>query len=355
LRRGSASSRGEAGEAGEGRDHHRRHVGGVAGDGVERAGDGRQPRADAQRRARRQPRRAGAVGRAGDDERRAARIFVGGGVEPRRRGAPDRRRVDEGLGRDRGERGLAEADVGEDETAAQRAPGQQQMPRLEAEKVTLALAWTAPPRTLPVAPSTPEGVSTLRTGRPERATALIASTQAERRAVDVARQAGAVQRVDDEVGAVEGESFAGANRPAPALRRQSRIAAHPRAIAEQRQFDRIAPGFEQPRGDEAVAAVAARPAQNGDPAAARRHPRRLPGDRQAGALHQRNARRSRGDGRPIDLGHLSRSQQFGTAARIKHGAIVAPSSQRGKARRRRWENWRFPSRDFLLYRAGVPA
>ena len=35
------------------------------------------------------------------------------------------------------------------------------------------------------------------------------------RTVDVARQAGAIERVDDEVGFVERESFAGANRPAP--------------------------------------------------------------------------------------------------------------------------------------------
>ena len=82
-----------------------------------------QASADPQRRTRRQPRRAGAVGSAGDDERRAARVFVGGGVEPRQSVAPDRRRVDERLRRDHRQRALGEADVGEDEPAAQPHPG----------------------------------------------------------------------------------------------------------------------------------------------------------------------------------------------------------------------------------------
>ena len=250
---------------------------------------------------------------------------------------------------------LAEADVGEDETAAQRASRQQQVARLEAEERD-AGARLDRRAAHPSGRAVDAGGRVDAEHRPARAREGVDRLDAaERRAVDVARQAGAVQRVDDEVGVVERESFAGANRPAPARRRQSRIAAHPRAIAEQRELDPIAPGFEQPRGDEAVAAVAARPAQNGDPAAARRHARRLGGDRRAGALHQRDARRSCGDGQPVGLGHLGRSQQFGTTARIEHGAIVAPRPKRGKARRRRRENWRFPSRDFLLYRAGVPA
>jgi hypothetical protein len=43
------------------------------------------------------------------------------------------------------------------------------------------------------------------------------------------------------------------------------------------------------------------------------------------------------------------------AARIKHGPIVAPRSQRGKAWRGGKEISRFPSRKFLLYRNGIPA
>ena len=157
--------------------------------------------------------------------------------------------------------------------------------------------------------------------------------EAQRSAVDVARKAGAVQRVDDEIGLVEREALAGANRPLPTLRRPRRVAAEARAVAEQRQFDRISPGLQQARGDEAVAAVAARPAQNGDPAAARRQARGLPRDRHTSALHQRNARRSAGDGEPIDFGHLGRSQQFGMTARIKHGAIIgaAPEARQGLA------------------------
>ena len=75
-RRSSASSASKPCGAGEGRDHDRGQMRGVDGDGVERACDRNDARAGAQRRPRREPRRARLMRRAGEDERGAARIFV---------------------------------------------------------------------------------------------------------------------------------------------------------------------------------------------------------------------------------------------------------------------------------------
>ena len=58
---------------------------GVDGDGVGRASERHDPGAGAQRRARREPRRARLMRRTGEDERRAARIFVRPAFEPRQR------------------------------------------------------------------------------------------------------------------------------------------------------------------------------------------------------------------------------------------------------------------------------
>ena len=177
----------------------------------------------------------------------------------------------------------------------------------------------------------------------------------KRRAVEIARQPGAEQGVDDEIGGGEIDRLGGRDRTFPARRRQRRVAAQRRALAEQIEADAVAARAQEPRGDEAVAAVAARPADDGDAAGARRHARRLVGDRRAGALHQRDAGNAAGDGQPVGLAHFGRGQQFAMAAGIEHGGTVAPRPRRGKGRKgigiRAGRNWRFPSRDFLLYRA----
>ena len=50
-------------------------------------------------------------------------------------------------------------------------PGWKTMPSLRAAMVTVVVARMAGPSTLPVSPSTPEGMSTATTGRPDRLTA----------------------------------------------------------------------------------------------------------------------------------------------------------------------------------------
>ena len=131
---------------------------GVDGDGVERACERNDAGAGAQRRPRRKPRRAGLMRGAGKDERRAARIFVRTRVEPRQRGAPQGRRIDEGLAARCAASTLAGMPMSARRILPQSArPGSSRWPGLRRKKVTLDVASTATPRTLPLAPSTPEG------------------------------------------------------------------------------------------------------------------------------------------------------------------------------------------------------
>ena len=103
-------------------------------DRVGRAGERDEPGADPQGGARRQPRRAGAMRGAGEDQRRAARIFVRSRAGARQRMAPDRRRVDEGARRDCPQRARRAADLREREAPARSAARQQQMARLQAKE-----------------------------------------------------------------------------------------------------------------------------------------------------------------------------------------------------------------------------
>ena len=61
---------------------------------------------------------------------------------------------------------------------------------------------------------------------------------------------------------------------------------------------------EQPRRDESVTTVVARPAEHRNATPPICHAGRLHGDRLAGPLHEKVAARAGGDGAPVRLGHF---------------------------------------------------
>ena len=142
----------------------------------------------------------------------------------------------------------------------------------------------------PVSPSTPEGRSTASTGRPARELVDAADAIAPR-GCQVPREAGAEQRVDDEVGVGEVESVGGSDSPFQRAAISRGVAAQIAGIAEKlRRRDSRA--REQSRRDEAVAAVIAGTAEDGDSPRerARCSPRRRP---RPGPLHQDDPSTSR--------------------------------------------------------------
>ena len=113
-------------------------------------------------------------------------------------------------------------------------PGSSRWPGLRRKKVTLAVASTATPRTLPVAPSTPEGTSTASTAPPARGEGVDPLDDRPRLAVDVAREPCAEERVDHAVGAVESR-VAARRGPAPRSERRRSAASPPSASRRPRR------------------------------------------------------------------------------------------------------------------------
>ena len=280
------------------------------------------------------------------NENRAARIFVARRVRARQRLTPDCGRVDEGLRRDGGKRGFGNANVGEPDRAAQRPPRQQEMAGLQAkeghargrlDRDAANLAGFA------IDPGRNVDGEHASAGASEAVDAL---DDRFRFAVDVAGEPGPEQRVDHAVGAREVNRRGVEGRSGIASGGERRIAFQRLAPAEQSDLDRVSAQSEQPRGDEAVAAVPAGPAEDGDPAARLREPRRLVSDRKPRPLHERNPRRSGRNRKAIGLAHFNGRQQFRERQGIAHegeGARRSCAAQAAKTR--------FPSRGILLYPA----
>ena len=101
------------------------------------------------------------------------------------------------------------------------------------------------------------------------------------------------------------------------------------APADEPEFNRVAALCQEPPGDEAVAAVAAGPAEDDDAAARIREPRPLVGHREARALHQRDAWCSGGHGEAVGLAHFGRGQELRASRGIEHcGRVLAPFARR---------------------------
>ena len=198
-------------------------------------------------------------------------------------------------------------------------PGSNRWPGLRRKKVTLALASTAAPRDLAGFPVDPGG-----NVDGEHATAgagEIVDTLDDRLrlAIDVAGKSRPEQRVDHAVGLGEVNRSGVEDRSLVASGGERRIAFQGLAAAEQSELDRIAAHRQEPRGDEAVAAVAAGAAEDGDPAARLREPRRFVSDRETRPLHERNARRSGRNRKAVGPAHFSWRQQLRICSGIAHG------------------------------------
>ena len=230
---------------GEGGDHHGGQMGGIDRDRVGRARHADNAGAGAQSRAGGEPGRARVVAGAGEDQDRAARIFVARGVWARQRLAPDRRRIDEGLRRDGAKRGFGNANVDEPDRAGARATRLQEMAGLQPEEGDARARFdrgAANPAGFPVdsggnvdrehaAPCMAEGVDPL--------------DDRLRFAIDVAREPRAEQSVDHAVGSSEVNCRGGEDQALIASGGERGIAFQGVSTAEQAEFDRIAALAEQ--------------------------------------------------------------------------------------------------------------
>ena len=160
--------------------------------------------------------------------------------------------------------------------------------------------------TAPLVPLMPLGRSTARTGAP---LALIASIISQRLAVHRPVEAGAEQRIDDQRGLADRLRIEWQHRILPTLRRGGRIALQAVALAQQDHRDLTAARRQLSRRHKTVAAIVAGPGHDQDRPlldqlhCGLRH-------RLAGAQHQREARRARGNGEPIGTLHFSCGQNF---------------------------------------------
>ena len=172
---------------------------GVDGERVGRRGHRDEARARTRRAARGQTRRAGVHRTAGDDDGVTARIFMGVEARTRKRSGPDRGRVLEDRRRDLGKHIVVDADVGDDDLAAESAARQQHMARLLAEEGDGERRFKRDAAHLArVARQTARHIDGDDGHALARRAFVETADQLARDAVDIAREAGAENRVDNE-------------------------------------------------------------------------------------------------------------------------------------------------------------
>ena len=119
----------------------------------------------------------------------------------------------------------------------------------------------------------PEGTSTARIGLSGSLRPCIETqNRSFGRSIESAGKAGAEQRVDCEIGSVEINVLDRMNSACPASGGERGVALQTLSRAKQPKVNSKALSREQARGDEAIAAIVARPAKNRDAAMARGKP-----------------------------------------------------------------------------------
>ncbi len=147
--------------------------------------------------------------------------------------------------------------------------------------------------------------------------------------VDRARQAGAVERVDDNGDPAMIPARQRHRRPPPGLGGLDRISGARVGRTIGRNRDPEPAVAQHARGDIAVAAIVAGAAEHHHRRAERRRPRHRIGDGDAGPLHQHPTRRPSGDGEPVGLGHRGGGQEGGVVA---HGTHCRQRNGAGQSR-----------------------
>ena len=187
-----------------------------------------------------------------------------------------------------------------------RRPGRRRWPGFLRKKVTLSVALTAAPMTAPLVPLMPLGRSTATIGAPA---AFIASI--------MARATPSTGRSKPAPNSASTTSPAGAMRSGEAgsmarFQRCAAIAASPLSLAASptsMHAHRVATIRQQPRRDEAVAAIVAGTGHDHDPRAERATRDRI-GDGQPGLLHQVDAGVPPAIGEAVGFCHFGVGQQF---------------------------------------------
>jgi hypothetical protein len=110
------------------------------------------------------------------------------------------------------------------------------------------------------------------------------------------------------------------------LRGPQGIAFQPGAIAAKENPDRFAPPGQNPRRDEPVAAVIARPCDHEDARGERKTIRHRIGHGAAGILHQDRARNAARDREPVGLSHLVRGEKLDHASVTLMGPDAADNA-----------------------------
>ncbi len=263
---------------------------------------------------RRQPRRAGRGRRAGEDCDVTARILMRVARGERERRFPQQRQVlVEGA---RADDTLRNADVGHHDLAAERPAGFEQVPGLLAHEGNGHVGLQA--GAVGASGQSRQARRQIdRDHRPARAFDRIEDRS--ERGIERPRQAGAVERIDDNacrIGAIVAERSR-FDRTVP--RRQFRVAARPRRTMRP-DVHRAAGLRQQPRDDVSVAAIVARAAEHVDTRRARIAAQHFGRDGRAGVQHQPIAvERPRFDRGAVDIGHLVRREDF-----VRHCGVEIP-------------------------------
>ncbi len=319
LKRGSSRMAASPSGAVAAPHHDGGELRGVDAERLRRRGDGDEARSDPQGRPGGEPRRAGPRRAAGSDQGVAALVFVGREPGPRQRSAPESGPVREGPVAEPAQNvsGAMPMSATVDRPAMD-APGNRSMARLAGrEGDRPRRPDRAAPRTSPVSPSIPEGMSTARTGRPD------ALTRSTRRAASPSRSRArpAPKSASITRPASPGSACAGGTtrRPSRPPRRRRRPQAAPGAPSSA-TVDRVPALARSRAATKPSPPLLPGPHMTSTGPGAVRHPGRRSRDGRAGPLHQLDPR---GAGRDRRARRPPSSPRWSGGLRFRH--LIRPA------------------------------
>ena len=298
----------------DGPDHDRQIARGIHRKRFAGARDGDETGAGPERAAGCEPGGSGRPGRAGGDDRMSAVVLMSAQLRPRKMREPKLRRVLEGLGPDVRQYAIGYSDIGNPDGSTKKPTRKKHMARLLAKECDGLRSLDGKPHD---GAGGPVDAARQIHGDDRGGLRIHAFDHRPWQTFDRAIEAGAEQRVDDDVRARKGCGLRRHNWTGPSLGSQRSVPLEPTHLADQQNLGRVAPLSEQPSGHKTVAAVVARSGNDIDPAAGSKARTDCISNGLAGPLHQPDTGHTSGGYRsPISIRHFGIGEEFNHGVRL---------------------------------------
>jgi hypothetical protein len=243
----------------------------------------------------------------------SAVVLVSTQLRPRKMCEPKLRRVLEGLGRDVRQYAVGYSDIGNPDGSTKKSSRKKHMAGLLTKERDGLRSLDGKPHD---GAGGPVDAARQIYGDDRSGLRIHAFDHRPWQTFDRAIEAGAEQRIDDDVRARKGCELRRHNWTGPSLGSQRSVPLEPTHLADQQNLGWVAPFSEQPSCNKTVAAVVARSGNDIDPAAGSKTRTDCIGNGLAGPLHQPDTGHTAGYRSPISIRHFGIGEEFNHGVRL---------------------------------------